>query len=445
MSAANRDSFTFTATGDAIVTEPFPEYNGNTDAFDRVRTLLQNADTAITQLEVPIPSPDDPIAVPPAVPDQYQYLAAYPGSAMAAPPSILDELAGMGLDVFTAASNHAADYGRNGIESTITALEARNLPFAGIGTDLGSARAPGSHQTPASRVAVVNATTAVGPGTEATPASADRRGAPGVNPLHLRWQYRSPREAIDTLRDIAEATGIERVKGTWLRRDNPGWVTDPGYYFMHMRFLQGESSAIETEPYEPDERAILDTIDVASSSADWTIATLHVHQGPAGSRNVPEIPGFLQTFARDCVDAGADAFVGTGPHVLRGIELYDGCPLFYSLGNFIYQIERASETPPNYREPGTAPTENDPSVPHSDGRRWETIIPRATFHADGTLNQVDLFPCTLGRDREPPRRGVPHRATEGPATTILDRVADLSNPLGTTIDREGDIGIIRGN
>jgi hypothetical protein len=35
------------------------------------------------------------------------------------------------------------------------------------------------------------------------------------------------------------------------------------------------------------------------------------------------------------LDAGADAVVGHGPHVLRGVEFYKGKPIFYSLGNFL--------------------------------------------------------------------------------------------------------------
>jgi hypothetical protein len=35
------------------------------------------------------------------------------------------------------------------------------------------------------------------------------------------------------------------------------------------------------------------------------------------------------------VDAGADAVVGHGPHVLRGSEFYRGRPIAYSLGNFV--------------------------------------------------------------------------------------------------------------
>jgi hypothetical protein len=44
--------------------------------------------------------------------------------------------------------------------------------------------------------------------------------------------------------------------------------------------------------------------------------------------------GDLRKFARAVIDAGADAVVGHGPHVLRGVEFYKGRPIFYSLGNF---------------------------------------------------------------------------------------------------------------
>lgn len=37
------------------------------------------------------------------------------------------------------------------------------------------------------------------------------------------------------------------------------------------------------------------------------------------------------------IDAGAGIVVGHGPHVLRGIEVYKGRPIFYSLANFIVE------------------------------------------------------------------------------------------------------------
>jgi len=40
--------------------------------------------------------------------------------------------------------------------------------------------------------------------------------------------------------------------------------------------------------------------------------------------------------ARRVIDAGADIVVGTHPHVLQGMEVYNGKPIFYSLGNFSF-------------------------------------------------------------------------------------------------------------
>src|SRR5206468_3121534 len=45
-------------------------------------------------------------------------------------------------------------------------------------------------------------------------------------------------------------------------------------------------------------------------------------------------PDFLVELAHDAIDNGADAFVGHGPHVLRGIEIYKGKPIFYDLAEF---------------------------------------------------------------------------------------------------------------
>jgi hypothetical protein len=95
-----------------------------------------------------------------------------------------------------------------------------------------------------------------------------------------------------------------------------------------------------------------DLLDIARSAAvvdsvrdlvDLLVVTFH--GGAEGSRalHVPvaaeslgsEPRGDLRAWARAVVDAGADAVVGHGPHVLRGIELYRGKPIAYSLGNFL--------------------------------------------------------------------------------------------------------------
>jgi poly-gamma-glutamate capsule biosynthesis protein CapA/YwtB (metallophosphatase superfamily) len=43
-------------------------------------------------------------------------------------------------------------------------------------------------------------------------------------------------------------------------------------------------------------------------------------------------------FARWLIDIGADIVIGTHPHVLQGFELYKGKHIFYSLGNFLFNM-----------------------------------------------------------------------------------------------------------
>ena len=60
---------------------------------------------------------------------------------------------------------------------------------------------------------------------------------------------------------------------------------------------------------------------------------IHVGPGPESVFGDPQ--GDIRVLAHAFVDAGADMVIGTGPHVLRGIEFYKGKMIDYSLGNFL--------------------------------------------------------------------------------------------------------------
>jgi poly-gamma-glutamate capsule biosynthesis protein CapA/YwtB (metallophosphatase superfamily) len=60
---------------------------------------------------------------------------------------------------------------------------------------------------------------------------------------------------------------------------------------------------------------------------------IHVGPGPESVFGDPQ--GDVKVLAHTFVDAGADMVIGTGPHVLRGIEFYRGRMIAYSLGNFV--------------------------------------------------------------------------------------------------------------
>jgi poly-gamma-glutamate capsule biosynthesis protein CapA/YwtB (metallophosphatase superfamily) len=83
---------------------------------------------------------------------------------------------------------------------------------------------------------------------------------------------------------------------------------------------------------------------VASQAATHDIVIVSFHGGAEGSKatHVPkgketflgENRGNLRLFARDVIDSGADMVIGHGPHVLRGMEIYNDRLIAYSLGNF---------------------------------------------------------------------------------------------------------------
>lgn len=80
----------------------------------------------------------------------------------------------------------------------------------------------------------------------------------------------------------------------------------------------------------------------AARRADVVIAMMHAGAEGSGALHVPhgrerafgENRGETRRFARTMVDAGADAVLGSGPHVLRGMECRRGRVIAYSLGNF---------------------------------------------------------------------------------------------------------------
>jgi poly-gamma-glutamate synthesis protein (capsule biosynthesis protein) len=72
------------------------------------------------------------------------------------------------------------------------------------------------------------------------------------------------------------------------------------------------------------------------------LVSLHTHDIDV-AKDQP--PGSCAKYARAWVDADADAVLGHGPHLLRGIEFHAGRPIFYSLGNFIFHLDLFNRQP----------------------------------------------------------------------------------------------------
>lgn len=434
--------------GDALITRRLATLRQTRD--NPIYDYIRAADASFVNLEMLLHNYDGYPAA--------NSVAHFSGTYLRGPPWTADELVDVGFDAFAAASNHTGDFSYGGMKSTMRELESRDIPYAGLGRNLTSARAPTYVDTPAGRVALISAASTVTPGTEAGPEQPRISGRPGLSPVRLKSRYIVSKNHIDQLQEISEALGLEETKRQRQTADLPtqygGTDDDSIFHLLEVSrghgetlvFEVGDESGVRQMPNREDVDAVLAQIQEADRQADCIVMSLHSHEGKNGAYNDRTVAPFIESFARECVDAGADVFTGHGPHTLRGIEIYDTSPIFYSLGNFICQPHSIPEVPEEvYNRYNLTEAEKTPSTVHSlilgSREYWETVLPVCSFE-DGELNRVNLYPADLGFDDSAPRHGEPVLAKGETAETILNRITDLSGVYGTDITVEDGVGIV---
>jgi poly-gamma-glutamate capsule biosynthesis protein CapA/YwtB (metallophosphatase superfamily) len=80
-----------------------------------------------------------------------------------------------------------------------------------------------------------------------------------------------------------------------------------------------------------DPTALIEEIKIAKVKSDFIV--VYVHWGLERKSHPEE---YQRKLAQQYINAGADIVVGSHPHVLQGVEYYNGKPIIYSLGNFIF-------------------------------------------------------------------------------------------------------------
>jgi poly-gamma-glutamate synthesis protein (capsule biosynthesis protein) len=299
------------------------------------------------------------------------------------PPESLDALKGLGFNLLALANNHSFDLKVAGIQNTLREVGRLGLAHAGIGNTVDEAAGAGYLRTPNGTVALVAMASGFVP--DGGAATATR---PGVNEL--------------------------RVDG-------------------------GKT------PNAEDARRILQSIRAARDRADLVVVYQHNHVfdipfGTIMAEELPERlvpPEWLKEWAKAEVDAGADVVVMHGAPLLHGVEIYHGRPIFYDLGNFIFQ------------SPPTITMLDEPII-------WESVVASVAFRGR-ELQSVSFKPIAMNKigegqpDAHDPSainlflqtRGLPRPATGAQARYILERLANLSRPFGTTIEISADTAAIR--
>jgi poly-gamma-glutamate synthesis protein (capsule biosynthesis protein) len=209
-----------------------------------------------------------------------------------ASPTLASDLVDAHIGVVTVANNHVMDYGPGGLEDTLAALDSVSIPFAGAGASIIDALRPAVVERSGISTAFLGFTASFAPGTAASPS------CPGVASLYVRAQY-----------------GVDR-------RVLP---EEPGMAPFVTTAVGGADLGRACEA-------------VARAKGQANVVVVALHWGVCHGF-LPPIQGWMATYQRplahELLDAGADAIIGHGPHVLHGVEIYDGKPIFYSLGNLL--------------------------------------------------------------------------------------------------------------
>ena len=259
------------------------------------------------------------------------------GRGFLAPPEALDALKTFGFNLLALSCNHAFDLKATGIQNTIREAESRKIVHAGTGNNLAEAAAPGYLRTPKGTIALIaSASGLIVPGGSA---GADR---PGVNELRVEAGDNENEATID-------------LHGA------PGNTPNP-----------------------EDSQRILQTIRDARKQADLVIVYQHNHVFGNHAFSTIFTEGmqerlapndWLKKWTHAEVDAGADIVVMHGAPLLHGIEIYHGKPIFYDLGNFIYNL------------PPTLTYIHEPMS-------WESAVAHLQFQGKN-LQSISLRPIVL--------------------------------------------------
>ncbi|HWE64672.1 MAG TPA: CapA family protein [Chloroflexota bacterium] len=280
-------------------------------------------------------------------------------------PAVIDDVRAMGIQAVTLANNHMMDYGPQALADTLAACDGAGIVRCGAGMDLEEARRPAWLEVAGRRLALLSVACTLPVESDAAP------GKPGIAPLHVGFSFE-----VDTNLLVEQPGSMPQVH-TW-------------------------TDAREQE-------AVCRQVAELKSQADMVVVA--IHWGVPSYWLSPSqglLAEYQQPLAHALVEAGADIICGHHSHSLHPIELYQGVPIFYSLGNFLFEGARP------FMEP-------------------ESMIVTITLDRRPTAVLTPLLIDELG---------LPRLARGDDATLVLEKLQRLSAPSGTTITLDDERGYL---
>jgi len=306
-----------------------------------------------------------------------------------ASPAVAKDIREAGFNVVSFAGNHCMDWGQDGFFDTIEALRAEKLQVVGVGANIAEARKVVTVDVKGNRIAFIAANSIL------PMSSWAETNRPGCMPMRA-W------------------TIYEQIE-----HDQPG-----------------TPSRIHTFANRDDLSALVDCIKEARATADVVLVSLHW--------GIHFVPAVLADYQRDvayaAIDAGADVILGHHAHILKGVELYNGKPIFYSLCNFAMDLpvdEHHAESKgfkeiqklnPDWKL-DTRHTYNFPT----DSQKSLAV---KCIIAGGEIRRLSLLPLFINKQSQPRVLSASEPEFEQ-VVRYLEAISDDQH-LGTRFVRDGD-------
>lgn len=274
------------------------------------------------------------------------------------PPFTLTGLTGAGFDAVGLANNHLVDCGRAGLLETLRYVEQAGLRSFGAGRNRAEAEKPLVLMVGTTRVALVGAL--------------------------------CPETYFDNWEEAQDQADFERY-GRLMDRRLAATGTEPG-----------------TVVATPEKVAEL--VRQAAKQADLVVACLHF-----GVRYCRPVTPHQRALAQAAVQAGAGLVIGHHAHLWQPVEVFQGVPILYGLGNFAF---------------GSANRQAD-----------EGLLVRAILTGH-RVEAVELFPLYT-KNRDPEVNYQSKVFEEAGAREVIADLAKLSQPFAATVRFEEGRGVLR--
>ena len=421
----------FAAAGDAIIQRRIQK---DFEGYEELTPYIESADASFFNLETTLNYEGECCA------SQFSG-----GTYIRTNPEVLSDLMKFGFNVTSFNNNHAMDFSYAGLLATLDYVNEAGIVNAGVGRNLAEASAPKYLETKNGRVALISVNANFDPSMMAGESSPRVGGRPGINGLRIEKYLRVKSEEFEFVKELAEKTGINVERNIIAKEGYYSPIPENEALLGTMRFVKSDKNEYVMEANKTDVERVKAAIDEARFQADYVMVSVHSHHL---SGNAKEIPAdFLIDFAHTCIDAGADAVIGHGPHLLRPVEVYRDRPIFYSLGDFVLELYSVEFAPDDfYRKHGVKPSFGVRELIEKrsqglkvglmeDERMFLTVIPLWESE-NGKLKSLRLLPVELKMRGHKSEVGLP-RLAKNPEK-IFRYIAEMSEPYGVSMKLASD-------